>query len=199
MRVGLISTGTLQHRRRQEPPILLSPCAAPADPQRPTPPRSFPKSRGSDLRANLRGDLGERSRDGRFQRDRPEQVSPEAHLLDVRSTFAASGAHQRRLGQHLAPVMPRHTTEPCHGRADDSASTNPSRSENAPSACNPTWDTTPAPPGSAFTRRVLTPFNLKCPAVMNPVGLGHQQFPTSEELFRGRAQITSIGAVKNQS
>jgi hypothetical protein len=55
-------------------------------------------------------------------------------------------------------IRERDSRSPVGPISAERASPRPSRSANAPNASNPTWATTPSPPASILTRRVLLPF-----------------------------------------
>jgi hypothetical protein len=63
-------------------------------------------------------------------------------------------------------TLPRSCTgsrTPAQGIRAEGASPSTNRSANAPSACNPTWATTPSPVASILTRRVLLDFACQVP------------------------------------
>ncbi len=60
-----------------------------------------------DLVPGLRRDLVERAKDGGVRGHRAEEVLLESQVLDVRAALAATGEHQRRVHQDLAPVVQR--------------------------------------------------------------------------------------------
>ena len=63
-------------------------------------------------------------------------------------------------------TLPRSCTgsrSPAGAIRAESTSPSPSRSANAPSACNPTWATAPSPAASILTRCVLLPFTCQVP------------------------------------
>ena len=64
-----------------------------------------------------------------------------------------------------------------YGNRDESASPSPTRSAKEQRAWRPTWATTPVPPGSTFTERVLLPFTLEVPFWSGMLLTQHQQFP----------------------
>jgi hypothetical protein len=109
-----------------------------------------------------RVDLTEGPVHGRVGRHVAEQTLLGPQRLDVRARLAAPGEHQHRLHQDLAPVMDR---QPLSGRRAPGDSTSPrlSRSANDRRACSPTWATTPSPPASILTRRVLLRFTCQVP------------------------------------
>jgi len=89
------------------------------------------------------------------------------------------------------------TAPPLQGMAEESASPSPKRSAKEPRACSPTWATTPVPPGSTMTRRVLLPFTLEVSFCWGPRVSRQPQFPLLEGHFRGRASVSSNGGVKS--
>jgi hypothetical protein len=88
----------------------------------------------------------------------PEPATPRCprttHPLQPPSTSPGSGPRPDR-GSAAVP--------PTGGIRADSAFPRPSRSAKAPSACGPTWATTPPPAASTLTRRVLLPFTCQVP------------------------------------
>jgi len=89
------------------------------------------------------------------------------------------------------------TPLPAQGMDPDSASPSPNRSAKEPRACSPRWATTPVPPGSTMTRRVLLPFTLEVPFCAGEAGSRQPQFPLLEGRFRGRGGFSSMGGVKS--
>jgi len=67
----------------------------------------------------------------------------------------------------------------------------------APNACSPTWATTPFPPDSTLTRRVLVPFTSEVPFCSGCCCVEHRQFSLPGGPFRGRGLISSMGGVKS--
>jgi len=84
---------------------------------------------------------------------------------------------------------------PSHGMREDSASPSPNRSPKCPRAWSPTWATTPIPPDSTTTRRVLLPFIMEVPFCLGILLSRQQQFPLLEGLFRGGALVRSNAGV----
>src|SRR5579875_388124 len=99
-----------------------------------------------------------------------------------------------------ARTLPRSwnaTPRPRQGITDERTSPNPKRSANRPRACSPTWATTPVPPGSTTTRRVLLAFTLEMPFWSGLLVIRHQQLPLLGGQFRRRGPVSSIGGVKS--
>ncbi len=87
----------------------------------------------------------------------------------------------------ISAVCTRTLPRSCSGKRSprggiraESESPSPNRSAKAPRACSPTWATTPAPPGSTTTRRVLVPFTLEVPSWFGCCCVDNNSFPYME-------------------
>ena len=85
---------------------------------RPAPhPGPDPRSRLPQALEGDRADLAEGPIQRRVRRHQPEQTGLGTQRFDVRTGLTATGQHQHRLDQHLAPIMDR---QPFPGRRDPS-------------------------------------------------------------------------------